>query len=211
MSFDPLHSAQVAHGKFHLHPWEGQVLVDWAVSMVQNGFDQHEMVKLSEMEGKSREAIHAAFLQAADLAGVNLPFTEKGAISTYLLDLRDRVLSREIEPEAAFAQVRPLAYDTEGLQLSGLSELDEDLNLIDSGELPWHNSELTADNKDVLIRRFFRQMRVVGRSRVPAEPGSARSRYYAENECTRYVEMMAVIFLTLLLVIYVLLIFAGLM
>ncbi|MFK8165499.1 MAG: hypothetical protein AB8H12_23835 [Lewinella sp.] len=211
MSFDPLHSAQVAHGKFHLHPWEGQVLVDWAVSMVQHGFDQHDMVSLSEMEGKSRELIHTAFQAAVEVAGINLPFSEKGAISTYLLDLRDRVLSNEIEPEAAFAQVRPLAYDTEGVQLSGLSELDEDLNLIDSGELPWHNTDLTQENRDVLIRRFFRRMRVIGRRRTPVDPGSSSARYYAENEYSRYLEMMAVIFLALLMVVYVLLIFAGLM
>jgi hypothetical protein len=211
MSFDPLHSAQVAHGKFHLHPWEGQVLVDWAVSMVQQGFDQHDMVELSEMEGKRRELIHNAFLKAVEVAGLTLPFSDKGAISTYLLDLRDRVLSHEIEPDAAFAQVRPLAYDAEGIQLSGLSELDEDLNLVDSGELPWHHTDLTPDNRDVLIRRFFRRMRVIRRRGIPADPGSTRSRFYAENEYSRYLEMMAVVFLGLLMVIYILLLFAGLM
>ncbi|WP_020567291.1 hypothetical protein [Neolewinella persica] len=209
MSFDPLHSAQVAHGKFHLHPWEGQVLVDWAVSMVQHGFDQHEMVQLSEMEGKSRELIHEAFLAAAEVAGINLPFTDKGAISTYLLDLRDRVLSNEIDAEAAFAQVRPLAYDTEGVQLTGLSELDEDLNLVDSGELPWHHADLTSDNRDVLIRRFFRRMRVIGRRTVPAGSGSGRSRYYVDNEFSRYIEIMVIIYIGLLTVIYVLSLIAS--
>jgi hypothetical protein len=209
MSFDPLHSAQVAYGKFHLHSWEGQVLVDWAASLVQYGFNQHEMVRLSEMEGKSRELIHNAFLEAVEVAGITLPFSDKGAISTYLLDLRDRVLSNEIETEAAFAQVRPLAYDTEGIQLNGLRELDEDLNLVDSGELPWHHADLTTDNRDVLIRRFFRRMRVISRRRPSAGPGPTKSRYYTENEYSRSLEMMTVIILALLVVIYVLLIFAG--
>jgi hypothetical protein len=211
MSFDPLHSAQVAHGKFHLHSWEGQVLVDWAVSMVQHDFNQDEMVVLSKMEGKSRMEILDAFLEAAEVAGISLPYSDKGAISTYLFDLRDRVLSQEIEPEAAFAQVRPLAYDAEGIQLSGLNELDEDLNLVDSGELPWHHTDLTPDNRDVLIRQFFRQMRVIGRRRQTTDPGFSNPRYYTENEYSRYLEIMALVFLGLLMLIYILVLFAGLM
>jgi hypothetical protein len=92
MSFDPLHSAQVAHGKFHLHPWEGQVLVD----------------------------------------------------------------------------------------------------------------------RDVLIRSFFREMRVVGRRREPADPGFGKSRYYTQDEFSQYFEIMAISYIGLLTVIYVLLLIAGL-
>ncbi len=211
MSFDPHYSAKVALGKFYLHPWESQVLVDWAVSMIEKGFDYEGLSDLAKQEGAEREVVQAKFRRVCDAAGIHFDLSESEVVTSYLRDLRDRVLANEIDPMAAFNQVRPLAYDTAGLQLAGLNELDEDLNLVDSDELPWHNEDLTQDTKEIVIRRFFRRLRVIHPKRTADTFPGYSPRYYPDKELARYVEMVTIILLTLLLVIYVLLLFAGLM
>lgn len=211
MSFDANHSAQVALGKFYLHPWEGQVLVDWASSMVEKGFNFEGLKTLAEMEGADRSIVLRQFRKVGNKATISIGLTETEAVTIYIHDLRDRVLANEIDPIAAFNQVRPLAYDTDGFDLPGLSELDEDINLVDSDELPWYNADLTKDTKELVIRRFFRRLRILDRP-MPVHAFPERSpRYYQDKELTKYVETVAIVLLTLLLVIYVLLLFAGLM
>jgi len=130
------------------------------------------------MDRAGREQILEQFGTVVLVNNLEVSFDELTAAKTYLNDLRTRVLADKIEPEAAFAQVRPLAYDLEGLQLSGLSELDEDLNLLDSGQSPWHNKNLIRANKNVFIRRFFREMRIL----EPLSPGEATNRREHEPE-----------------------------
>ncbi|TXF88576.1 hypothetical protein FUA23_14000 [Neolewinella aurantiaca] len=153
--------AQTALGKFYLHPWDSQVLVDWAKSLVQQGKSEKELTVLSGMDRSGREDILNQFGTVVLVNNIAVSFDEFTAVSAYLNDLRTRVLADKITPEAAFAQVRPLAYDLNGIQLTGLSELDEDLNLLDSGELPFYNKEINASNKKIFIRRFFSEMDIL--------------------------------------------------
>lgn len=193
--------AQTAFGKFYLHPWDSQVLVDWAKSVVQQGMDEEELVLLSKMDRSDREKILEQFGTVVLVNNLDVSFDELTAASAYLNDLRTRVLADKIDPEAAFAQVRPLAYDLEGMQLSGLSELDEDFNLIDSGQEPWHNKNLISANKNVFIRRFFREMRIL----EPLTTEETDRRHYdAEQDLEPYFEAGAYIVLGLILLLMLL-------
>ncbi|MGK0335376.1 MAG: hypothetical protein ACI974_002204 [Paraglaciecola sp.] len=167
--------AQTALGKFYLHPWDSQVLVDWAKSLVLQGKTDEELVALSGMERSSREAILDQFGTVVLVNNIDVSFDEHTAATDYLNDLRTRVLADKIDSEAAFAQVRPLAYDLDGIQLTGLSELDEDLNLVDSGVAPFHHDNLNATNKNVFIRRFFSEMRIL--EPLPTSGDTGRQRY----------------------------------
>ncbi len=188
--------AQTALGKFYLHPWDSQVLVDWAKSVVQQGMDGEEVVRLSNMDRSDREKILEQFGTVALVNNLEISFDEQTAAKAYLNDLRTRVLADKIDPEAAFAQVRPLAYDLEGIQLSGLSELDEDFNLLDSGQAPWHNKNLIPANKNVFIRRFFREMRIL----EPLESSNTEYRRQddLEHEFETYFEMGAYVVLAII-------------
>jgi len=191
--------AQTALGKFYLHPWDSQVLVDWAKSVAQRGMDGKEVQTLSKMDKADRDKILEQFGTVVLVYNLEVSFDEFTAATAYLNDLRTRVLADKIDAEAAFAQVRPLCYDLEGIQLSGLSELDEDLNLIDSGEEPWHNKQITSATKTVFIRKFFREMRVL--EPMPG-PGSRERRHFdPEREYETYFEAAAYIVLTIILIL----------
>lgn len=207
-------SAQIALGKFYLHPWDSQVLVDWAKSQVQRGDQDNEIVVLSRMENASRGEILDQFDDMVSWNDLEVDFDETVAITAYLEDLRDRVLSGAIDARAAFAQVRHLAYDLEGLQLSGLSELDEDLNLLDSDQPAYNYPEMTAANAEVYIRTFFREMSILQplppvaktSTAAPARDlGSARDR-----ELIRWIESLALAAIIGLLVMYLVILVAKL-
>ena len=203
-------AAQNALGKFYLHPWDSQVLVDWAKSLVQQGSEQEEIVRLSKMERAGREDILAQFDTATIIHDVAINMNEMAAITAYLEDLRRRVLADEIDPAAAFAQVRPLAYDLEGLQLTGLSELDEDLNLLDSGVEPFHHTDLVEANRNVFIRSFFRDMKILEPMPVHGKfgPGEDYPTDF-EVDLTKRLEALALAIVVALVVLYVFLVLMG--
>ncbi len=201
-------AAQTALGKFYLHPWDSQVLVDWAKSLTQQGYEEEELVALSKMDGADREEILHQFDTVTIINNINISFGELPAITAYLNDLRERVLSNKIDAQAAFAQVRPMAYDLEGIQLSGLSELDEDLNLLDSGEPPFHHQELVAANRDAFIRTFFQEMKILPPLHdFSPRPGEGVEREFDE-QLTRNLEALALATVIGLLVLYFFLLLA---
>ena len=203
-------AAQPALGKFYLHPWDSQVLVDWAKSLIQQGYEEEELVALSKMDGADREEILHQFDTVTIINNINISFGELPAITAYLNDLRERVLSNKIDAQAAFAQVRPMAYDLEGIQLSGLSELDEDLNLLDSGEPPFHHKELVTGNRDAFIRTFFQDMKILPSLHdFSPRPGEGVEREFDE-QLTRNLEALALATVIGLLVLYFFLLLARL-
>ncbi len=200
--------AQTALGKFYLHPWDSQVLVDWGKSVVQQGMDGEAVTQLSQMDKADRKEILDQFGTVVLVNNLDVSFDELTAAKAYLNDLRTRVLANKIDAEAAFAQVRPLAYDLEGIQLSGLSELDEDLNLLDSGQPTWHNETLIPANKNVFIRRFFREMRIL--EPLPIGEETKRRRDFPMAEFETYLETGAYIVLGIILLFVLLGLIAGL-
>ncbi len=197
-------SAQIALGKFYLHRWEGQVLVDWATSMIDQGFDAPVFVTLAKMEGAERAEQLDQFIDTCRSAGIVVYENMELAIRAYIEDLRRRALAGEIELAAAFAQIRPLAYDNSSILIPGLTELDEDLNLHDSGEKPFHHKALTAENRDEHLRTFFEELRI---ERGPwDDPTPATDDPIAVNqfdqEAYRAVEIVAIIVIFILSLIY---------
>lgn len=215
ISIDHSSSAQIALGKFFLHPWDSQVLVDWAYAAVQQGFDEEEVQVLSDMEGEEREEILSQFRVVAVVNGLTVDFAEVPAITAYLENLRKRVLTNQIEPRAAFAQVRPLSYDLEGLQLSGLSELDEDLNLLDSNQPAFHNQSLTAGKEEFFIRTFFRSFEVLAPLPDPADApwdDELWDEMIAESDeekMMRYLESFSLALVIALVLLYIFLVLSG--
>lgn len=196
-------AAQTALGKFYLHVWDHQVLVDWANSVVETELASAELTALAGMGGASREEILDQFETVVILNDLDVDFDERTAVTAYLHDLRRRVLADEIDTDAAFAQVRPLAYDLLGPQLAGLTELDEDLNLLDSGEVAYHHPNLTPANRRVYLRKFFRDLRILDPlprpgegarrpAREPREPSAP-----SEARVVAYLEIIAILLLAL--------------
>lgn len=205
-------SAQIALGKFYLHRWEGQVLVDWAVSVLEQGQEHPQLVRLAQLEGATRSQQLDQFIRACSAVGIPVLENIERSVRAYCEDLRRRALAGEITLEAAFAQLRPLAYDTSSVVIPGLEELDEDLNLLDSEQPAFHHSDLVTDNKEHYLRRFFENLLVEDSFTAPPRPAreiGTNLPPQPEADFARYVELTAVILITLLFVIYVLLLFAG--
>lgn len=207
-------SAQIALGKFYLHRWEGQVLVDWATSMLDQDHDAEPFKVLADMEGKSRAVQLDQFLYACQTSGIVVYENVELAITAYVEDLKRRTLAGEIEASAAFAQLRPLAYDNTAVIIPGLNELDEDLNLLDSNQAPFHLEGITLENKEEFLMHFFQRLSVEEGYWNPEEVSNEEDLFNRPNldydkEQVRYVESVAIIILTLLFVFYVLLLLAS--
>lgn len=199
-------SAQIALGKFYLHRWEGQVLVDWAVSMINQGYDEPAFITLAGMEGAARAEQLDQFISACKAASIVVYENMELAIRAYIEDLRRRALAGEIELMAAFAQIRPLAYDNTPMLIPGLTELDEDFNLLDSRELPFHHKDLNAENREDYLRTFFDHLHIEKGPWEEVAPPADQS--FGANEfdqaAYRYLEIAAVALIFLLYLLYVL-------
>jgi hypothetical protein len=210
MSFNPSKSAMIALGKFYLHRWDKHVLVDWAESMIAKGHASDSMHFLSAMRGDGREFQLEQFFEVCRDHNLVVYDVEELALEAYISDLRKRVIAGEIEPEAAFAQVRPLAYDEEIILVSGLDELDQDLNLLDSAQPVFYNKDLTLETREEVIRRFFREFT------VDTEPSAKKSVFedtdpadtpppFFDENMLKQIEMVAIIFVSLIFVVWILL------
>lgn len=210
MPFNPSKSAMIALGKFYLHRWDKHVLVDWAESMIAKGHASDSMHFLSAMRGDGREFQLDQFFQVCSAHNLVVYNVEELALEAYISDLRQRVIAGDIEPEAAFAQVRPLAYDEEIIMVSGLDELDQDLNLLDSAQPVFYNKDLTVETKDAVIRRFFREF-TVDTEPSPRRPATEEmqdaevSHPFFDEDMMKQVEMAAIVFISLIFVVWILL------
>lgn len=206
-------SAQIALGKFYLHRWEGQVLVDWATSMLSHGYDGPAFVALAEMQGVDRATQLDQFIYTCNEAGIEVYENMELAIRAYIEDLRRRALAKEIDIHAAFAQLRPLAYDNTSVVIPGLTALDEDFNLLDSNQPAFHHDEITLDNRKEYLVRFFEDLKVEdGPWNHPESEASAeKTPWYTtyNNDANRYFEMVAIIVIVLLSLVYVLAMLAS--
>lgn len=205
-------SAQIALGKFYLHRWEGQVLVDWASSMLSQEVDDEPIRKLAEMEGAERTAQLDQFIYACGAADIVVYENMELSIRAYVQDLRRRALAEEIEFQAAFAQLRPLAYDNTSVVIPGLSELDEDFNLLDSSQPAFHNEEMTLANRDEHLKAFFAGLSV---EEGPWDEPVRDKREVYEGPLSRdfasYAEAVAVVTVLVFIVLYLLLMFSSFM
>ena len=197
-------SAQIALGKFYLHRWEGQVLVDWASSMLTQGYEDDAFIALAGMEGASRSSQLDQFIYTCKEAGIEVFENMELAIRAYIEDLRRRALGKEIELSAAFAQLRPLAYDNTSVVIPGLNELDEDFNLLDSSQPGFHNEGITPENRDEYLLHFFENLTIEDGpwndpDPIPAKPWF--NTYTTDSDL--YIERVAIIIIALLYLIYV--------
>lgn len=199
-------SAQIALGKFYLHRWEGQVLVDWATSMLSQGYEAPAFVRLSEMEGVDRATQLDQFIRTCNEADIEVYENMELAIRAYIEDLRRRALAKEIDITAAFAQLRPLAYDNTSVVIPGLTELDEDFNLLDSNQPAFHHDGITLDNREEYLFRFFEDLKVEDGPWNQPEVATEKTPWFStENEhAERYFEWVAIAIIALLYLIYVL-------
>jgi len=205
-------SAQIALGKFYLHRWEGQVLVDWASSMLAQGHEDDAFVALSEMEGASRSAQLDQFLYTCNEAGVTVHENMELAIRAYIEDLRRRALGKEIELSAAFAQLRPLAYDNTSVVIPGLNELDEDFNLLDSKQPGFHNEGITLENREKYLQRFFEELTIEDGPWNDPDPIPAKPWFDPySSDADLYLERVAIIIIALLYLTYVFVTLASLL
>ncbi len=200
----------IALGKFYLHRWDKHVLVDWAESMIAKGHASDSMHFLSAMRGDGREFQLDQFFEVCSDHNLVVYNVEELALEAYISDLRNRVIAGEIEPEAAFAQVRPLAYDEEIIMVSGLDELDQDLNLLDSAQPVFYNKDLTLDTREEVIRRFFREFTVdtepSAKSSVSEDAHSTDTPppFFDEN-MLKQIELAAIVFVSLIFIVWILL------
>lgn len=207
-------SAQIALGKFYLHRWEGQVLVDWATSMLAQGFEEEAFRVMAEMEGASRAEQLDQFIRTCIFADIVVYENMELAIRAYGEDLRRRALGGEIELEAAFAQLRPLAYDNTSVVIPGLNELDEDFNLLDSLQPTFHYEEMTKENRQEYLQEFFENLRIEegpwNQSRDPRDVKTPLPPQ-SESDFARYAEMVGVIAIILIFILYVLTLLTSIM
>ena len=94
--------------------------------------------------------------------------------------------------------------------VSGLDELDQDLNLLDSAQPVFYNKDLTLETREEVIRRFFREFT------VDTEPSAQRPAFedadltetpppFFDENMLKQIEMVAIIFISLIFVVWILL------
>lgn len=100
-------------GQKLLGRYDSKVLVKWAETLMQNGFDSESLVILAGLGNSDTDEREKYFLQSVNELNINIDKKEIDLISFYVDDLVEEVLSGNIPPKFALKQMCEVARITD--------------------------------------------------------------------------------------------------
>ena len=142
--------------------YDSKVLVDWAVTLMQNGFDSESLVILAGLDNSDTEEREKYFWQSVNELNINVAKKEIDLISFYVDNLVDEVLSENIPPKFALRQMCEIAKKTDySPKYMDFYLLDDEIDSIEySGNAIFTNG-LNKNNIDEFILNEFKLFKKV--------------------------------------------------
>lgn len=162
-----------------LTQFDRKKLVDWAVSVLELGYESENLCILAGLDFDSTEEREEYFWKSINDLRLDVEKTEDELIEKYAMTIANKAIKKEIGIEYAFSQMRKIVSATEyDHRYIAFYEIDEDLDYLTYDNSVLFNSGLTMKNaKDFILEEFeiFVQMENL---KIPLEE---RGRCYCEN------------------------------
>ena len=136
--------------------FDSHKLVDWAVMMMENGYDSESLIILAGLDNESTEIREQYFWQTIDELKLNVNKTELDIIDNYALYIAESVVNRKIKPKDGLSIMQEIVRSTDySSKYIQFYELDEDLDYLQYDNRTIFNSGLSLKNADSFIIREF--------------------------------------------------------
>ena len=162
-----------------LTQFDSKKLVDWAVQILELGFETESLNILAGLDFDSTEEREKYFWESLKDLKIEVEKNEEKLIENYALTLSKKVINKEIEVDFAFNQMLKIVsasgYDQKYI---AFYEIDEDLDYLRYDNSVIFNSGLTLDNSKEYIFEEFEIFAEMETLKIPFEE---RRKCYCEK------------------------------
>lgn len=142
--------------------YDSKVLVDWAVTLMQNGFDSESLVILAGLDNSDTEEREKYFWKSVQELNINVDKKEIDLIDFYVDNLVDEVLAGNVPPKFALKQMCDVAIRTDySSKYMDFYMLDDEIDSITYDGHAIFTTGLDKTNVDEYILNEFRLFRKV--------------------------------------------------
>ena len=144
-------------GQRLLTSYNSKILVDWAVTLLEKGFDTESLEILAGLDNDDTETREKYFWKAIKELNVNISKQEIDLINFYVDNLVEDVISGIVSPKQALQLMCDVARKTDyGPKYIQFYMLDEDIDYLDYSGNALTIDGLTKDNVDAYIVNEFK-------------------------------------------------------
>ncbi|MCG6187666.1 hypothetical protein [Maribellus maritimus] len=123
---------------------DSKIYVDWAVDMIQNGYDTENILILAGLDNSDTEEREKYFRESLDDLKIDYPDNEKELRSFYSNSLANKVVTGKISPQIGLRKMTELVYaNNYSGEFLAFADLDEDIDYVKYSGQPLFNSGLT--------------------------------------------------------------------
>ena len=137
--------------------FNSQKYVDWAVNLLENGFESESLVILAGLDSYSTEEKEKYFWESIKELGISIEKSDSESIDFYANFVAKQVIESKISPMIGLMKmldiVRATDYSSKYIQFDFL---DEDIDYLKYSGTTIFYTDLTLENKDEFIKEEFR-------------------------------------------------------
>lgn len=162
-----------------LTQFDSKKLVDWAVEILQLGYESENLYILAGLDFDSTEEREKYFKDSLNDLKIEVEKDEGKLIENYAITISKRLVNREIEVDFAFSQIVKIVSASDYNQkYIPFFEIDEDLECLKYNNSVLFNSGLTLENSKVFILEEFKIFLEMENLNIPIED---RGKCYCGN------------------------------
>lgn len=137
--------------------YDSKILVDWAITLLENGFDSESLQILAGLDNEDSEIREKYFWKATKELNINIDKQEIDLINFYVDNLVDEVISGSVSPKYGLQMMCDVARKTDyNEKFMPFYMLDEDVDYLDYSGQSLTVNGLTKENTDQYIIDEFK-------------------------------------------------------
>lgn len=137
--------------------FDSKILVDWAITLMQNGFDSDNLQILAGLDNSDTEEREKYFWKSVKDLNINIDKKEIDLIDFYVDHIVDEVLSGNVPPKFALRQLSDVARETDYCpKYMRFYLLDDEIDSVEYDGHALFTNGLNKNNADKFILNEFK-------------------------------------------------------
>jgi RNase P subunit RPR2 len=163
--------------------FDSQKYVDWAVVLLENGFDSESLIILAGLDSYPTEEKEKYFWESIRELNIKIEKNDSELIEHYANFIVNQVIEDRVNPMVGLSKmldvVRATDYSSKYIQFE---LLDEDIDYLNYSQTTIFNTGLTLDNKEEFVKEEFQLFSEMNRLQIDE---SLREKSYCLN-CNKF-------------------------
>ena len=137
--------------------FDSQKYVDWAVTLLGNGFESESLIILAGLDSYPTEEKEKYFWESIRELGIKIEKSDSELIDNYADFIARQVIEDRINPIVGLQKMLNVVRASDySLKYAPFGFLDEDIDYLNYSQTTLFNTGLTLDNKEEFVKEEFR-------------------------------------------------------